>query len=537
MSAFENFNTSMQDQLIAQNVSGMIDNPYLAQLLTIGLQGGGNYLSKYLQQKKINTPTKQSTQISNIPSISSFNPSLSNNFTPQLTTPSINPPTSTIPMWKLKAQINSNTNLNPNLNTSSTSGSIIGKNLSEIPKDFGSEVNSTSKTGGTQLKGQVGGLVGGLAGGQVGNMVGNAIFGDSQSGQMATGVLSTLGSSVGSTVASQLAAGQAINLSSLGSAASLGSGAAALGNIALDVFDPVKKSKWEQGVGAGLGLASLIPGVGLGAAAAGLVFNTAGHLSAKKTRSFKADQELLSQTGNSYIGSTSKIMKAQSQAGQKYSGFNNGDRKKTNAFINEADREQNIIDGIIDYNNDRREIRNSMASINGSKRQYDLLGGYDQSATRIGKRGLKISPKEAKRISSIPKKKEGGTIIELIPSFTEIELVNPNDVPEFQEGGSINVIPEGALHARKHNMDMEGITKKGIPVVADDNGEIKQQAEIEKEEIIFRLEVTKKLEELQKKYYNEETSQKEKDECALEAGKLLAQEIIHNTVDNTNNIL
>nr|DAT77875.1 MAG TPA: hypothetical protein [Caudoviricetes sp.] len=56
-------------------------------------------------------------------------------------------------------------------------------------------------------------------------------------------------------------------------------------------------------------------------------------------------------------------------------------------------------------------------------------------------------------------------------------------------------------------MDMEGITKKGIPVVADkENGEIEQQAEIEKEEIIFRLEVTKKLEELEKKYYNSDTS-------------------------------
>ena len=108
----------------------------------------------------------------------------------------------------------------------------------------------------------------------------------------------------------------------------------------------------------------------------------------------------------------------------------------------------------------------------------------------------------------------------------------------FKSGGSFNVIPEGALHARKHNMDMEGITNKGIPVVSKgDGGEIEQQAEIEREEIIFRLEVTKKLEELKEKYEDDDSSQKEKDEVAIEAGKLLVQEILYNTKDNTNNLI
>ena len=108
-----------------------------------------------------------------------------------------------------------------------------------------------------------------------------------------------------------------------------------------------------------------------------------------------------------------------------------------------------------------------------------------------------------------------------------------NTVSKFQNGGSINVIPDGALHARKHNMDVDGITKKGIPVVSESNGEIEQQAEIEKEEIIFRLEVTQKLEELEKKFYSDESTQEEKDECALGAGKLLVNEILYNTQDNT----
>lgn len=131
-----------------------------------------------------------------------------------------------------------------------------------------------------------------------------------------------------------------------------------------------------------------------------------------------------------------------------------------------------------------------------------------------------------------PQHKNGGTIIELkTESF--IELIDPNTIPEFQKGGSINVIPDGALHARKHNMDLDGITKKGIPVVSEgENGKIEQQAEIEKEEVILRLEVTQKIEELYKKYYSKDSTQKEKDEYALEAGKLITKELLHNTKDN-----
>lgn len=135
--------------------------------------------------------------------------------------------------------------------------------------------------------------------------------------------------------------------------------------------------------------------------------------------------------------------------------------------------------------------------------------------------------------------KEGG---QMQVKATEILIVEPELIEDgvdlFKDGGSINIIPEGALHAHKHNMDIEGITPKGIPVVSNkEGGEVEQQAEIEREEIIFRLEVTKKLEELEKKFYDSETSQKEKDECALEAGKLLVEEILYNTQDNTNKLL
>lgn len=102
---------------------------------------------------------------------------------------------------------------------------------------------------------------------------------------------------------------------------------------------------------------------------------------------------------------------------------------------------------------------------------------------------------------------------------------------EVEETTQKNIIPEGALHAHKHHMEnSEGLTQKGIPVV-DEDGE--QQAEIEKNEIIFTLEVTKKLEELYSKYTDHEHSQKEKDEVAIEAGKLLVEQVLFNTEDRT----
>ena len=105
-----------------------------------------------------------------------------------------------------------------------------------------------------------------------------------------------------------------------------------------------------------------------------------------------------------------------------------------------------------------------------------------------------------------------------------------DDVKSFKEGGKVNVIPAGQLHKNKHHMeevsdDFKDLTSKGIPVVTEkEDGELVQQAEIERDEIIFNIDVTKKLEELM-----EDGS----DDAALEAGKLLAAEIMENTIDNT----
>ena len=387
----------------------------------------------------------------------------------------------------------------------------------------------------------------------------------------------------------------------------------------------------------------------------------------KKTDTITKDNEVFSQVGSSYTGSESTVNDALQKSGKKYGLLSSRARKRANEEIAEAKRQQNIISDIAEESTDRFNIRNSMAAINGNRRGFNMYGGYNQSAIRVGRHGMSIELlekartiikaqqgtktldpfqvylqslpenqrdstnyrvkdywifngrpsnfEEAKRKGMFveqedfddtgkslgkswhsftvaenpntgelefmkssshptiqkeldwynsddgkyfrsqyelvktepyykyvkrkipikqetPQHKNGGSIIELI-SETTISLVDPLNIPEFQNGGSINVIPDGALHARKHNMNLDGITEKGIPVVSEkDDGKIEQQAEIEKEEVIFRLEVTQKLEELEKKYYSEEASQKEKDEYALEAGKLITEELLHNTKDN-----
>lgn len=134
---------------------------------------------------------------------------------------------------------------------------------------------------------------------------------------------------------------------------------------------------------------------------------------------------------------------------------------------------------------------------------------------------------------------KNNNILIMTPEEAEDFTVNykqgwPEFFRQFKNGGSFNVIPEGALHKNKHHLEnvdskFEEVTTKGIPVISESkDGNLIQHAEVEKEEIIFRLEVTKKLEELAKK---------DTDEAAIEAGKLLVTEILHNTIDKTNNML
>lgn len=354
---------------------------------------------------------------------------------------------------------------------------------------------------------------------------------------------------------------------------------------------------------------------------------------AKKADTIYKDNETWEQQGSAYGGSMAKVDDALTKSGKKYGAFSGKARRKANAQIAEAKRQQNLVSDI------NQEAQDAFAASNysgiGLRNELALSGGYRNMA--VGRNGMKILDAESQwarevlnKAREVNKLQKGGKVdgitgaapkitfeswYETVPSDRndttsynlrrafelapkeeleawrtssvedlrngknhlnsvylnpktgiyefmkaknhptlkyELEWYNSKDpeaikfrnaydldmsgdyykyVPKkFAEGGKVNVIPDGALHAHKHHLEdispeYEQVTSKGIPVVTEEEGgKLKQHAEIERNEIIFRLEVTKKLEELMKDG---------SDDAAIEAGKLLVHEIINNTVDNT----
>ena len=266
---------------------------------------------------------------------------------------------------------------------------------------------------------------------------------------------------------------------------------------------------------------------------------------AKKSNDFSVDANIMANVGSSYGGTAADLSEAADSAGKKYGLFSSKARRKANAAIEMAKSKQNLMGGIADDASDRRFMAQSMGEQAGLAYSMMTDGGYNQKYTYAAKHGglLEWNPvvelewqPQVELNWELPTLKEGGSIdfveeLEWIPEFKSGGKTEEFDVPEIEETTQKNVIPEGALHKNKHHMEhAEGLTKKGIPVV-DEEGE--QQAEIEHSEIIFTLEVTKKLEEYYEIFYSEDSTNKEKEQAALDAGKLLVYQILENTEDRT----
>ena len=298
------------------------------------------------------------------------------------------------------------------------------------------------------------------------------------------------------------------------------------------------------------GIGQVNPAFGLAAKGIMTAFKGINSLGGKKARTFSVNQDTAEQVGGSYGGSMTDITKAASKSGKKYGLFSGSSRRKANRLMDEAEKQQNIMTGIANEARDMQVMAGN--DLNYLNYDFDLMGGYDQRYMRAAKSGMKIQDKinfikqkrainniinlDTKEIEWEPETiifKTGGIITQDWDIVFELpkEIIECKDggktkgeleTPEIEETSQKNLIPEGALHKNKHHMEhTEGLTQKGIPVI-DNDGE--QQAEIELDEIIFTLEVTKKLEEL----YKEGT-----DEAAIEAGKLLVKEILFNTDDRT----
>ena len=236
---------------------------------------------------------------------------------------------------------------------------------------------------------------------------------------------------------------------------------------------------------------------------------------AKKADTIYKDNETWEQQGSAYGGSMAKVDDALTKSGKKYGAFSGKARRKANTQIAEAKRQQNLVSDI------NQEAQDAFAASNysgiGLRNELALSGGYRNMA--VGRNGMKILDVESQWAREVLTKAK-------IRPKEKLE----EQSPKFAEGGTVNVIPDGALHAHKHHLEdispeYEQVTSKGIPVVTEEEGgKLKQHAEIERNEIIFRLEVTKELEDLMKDG---------SDEAAIKAGKLLTHEIINNTIDNT----
>lgn len=229
-------------------------------------------------------------------------------------------------------------------------------------------------------------------------------------------------------------------------------------------------------------------------------------IGAKKADTITKDNEAFEQVGSAYGGTQATVDDALTKSGKKYGLFSGGARNRANRQIHNAQMQQSKMSNIAD------EAQMAFAASNNPLlgTQLQLNGGYQQNTVRAGKSGLKMDRDFAKRVVKLSK--------------------GQKEVAGFKNGGAVNVIPDGALHAHKHHLEnvdekFEDVTSKGIPVITEEKGgDIKQHAEVEREEIIFNLEVTKQLEKLM---------QDGSDEAAIEAGKLLVYEILENTVDNT----
>ena len=241
----------------------------------------------------------------------------------------------------------------------------------------------------------------------------------------------------------------------------------------------------------------------------------------------QSERDTITNVGSAYGGSVGDWQNAMKYSNKKYGTFSFSGRHKANNKVDDANYKMNLMTGISNQARTQLEVANGTADTTDKRYELTLQGGYNPR-TRIGRQGLKIEYiKRAKMIANkvkdqnVTKHKEGGKVEEE-KFFIPTDWQPLGQLQKFQNGGAVNIIPEGSLHARKHHMEnADNLTKKGIPVVDNDGN---QQAEIERDEIIFRKEVTDQIEKLAK----EGT-----DEAAIKCGELLTHEIIENTDDKT----
>ena len=130
----------------------------------------------------------------------------------------------------------------------------------------------------------------------------------------------------------------------------------------------------------------------------------------------------------------------------------------------------------------------------------------------------------------------------LVVQYTkEIEIKkNGGQLQDIEVATEQSVLPDGSLHRNKHNLDLDHVTNKGVPVItidgdADTFEEIKahensitQHAEVESLEVIFSKELTDFIEEKRKEWHETGSN-----DILEEVGKRVTKELLENTKDET----
>lgn len=229
------------------------------------------------------------------------------------------------------------------------------------------------------------------------------------------------------------------------------------------------------------------------------------NFSVGKSKDFSLDPTV---SASGYKGTASQLQDTKDN----YAGINQGaltslfgGKKSANKKVEAAKLKQNRVSNVLEKGQNALDAQASMAQDLNIQNKLKFSGGFNPVA--VGKNGLKLTKKD--------------------------KILAKSTLKKFKKGGKIemSIIPGGALHAHKHHLEdhseeiANAVTDKGVPVVTfEEGGAINQHAEIERGEIIFRLEIAKKLEELW-----EDGSE----DAMIKAGKLIADEILNNTKDNS----
>lgn len=177
-----------------------------------------------------------------------------------------------------------------------------------------------------------------------------------------------------------------------------------------------------------------------------------------------------------------------------------------------VERMQKKLDTIADIGKDAKLDKEKAAgSVNSLSLRYQMRNSGGYQALSVKKGGLVWHQDFVDRCIKLKEEKD------------------KQQAKFLKNGGTVNVIPSGALHKERHHIEdkvegLEEVSNKGIPVITVTDGNVKQHAEIERNEIILRYELSCKLEEL---------SKSEDEDADLIAGEMLVDEIFNNTDDNT----